>query len=192
MSEPCGHYGRVLTGVVLVGLLIACLIWAGATTGDLTESEYSDKTDVTPEPTAYVGDQVALGGYVVDTDPVVIATRTSGYGQFTLVDANAQLRTTDDPLAQGDRVTAFGTLEDDSMLAVERTLTRDSSETRYMFAASALGGLWVVGRFIRQWHVDRTVLAFAPQERSRGGRSERDDGSTGNRRTARERERQTI
>ncbi|ELZ14090.1 hypothetical protein C477_21260 [Haloterrigena salina JCM 13891] len=161
---------------MLVGLLIGCLIWAGATVGDLTETQYPDETDVTPEPAAYVGDEVTLGGYVVDTDPVVIATRASGYGRFTLVDANAQLRTDDAPLERGDRVTAFGTLEDDSTLVVERTITRESTETRYMILASALGGLWVVGRFVRHWRIDRTALAFVPRERSRNGRSDQGNG----------------
>ncbi|WP_164722040.1 hypothetical protein [Haloterrigena salifodinae] len=187
MSEPYGQSGRILAAIVLVGLLIGCLIWAGATVGDLTETQYPDETDVTPEPAAYVGDEVALGGYVVDTDPVVIATRASGYGRFTLVDANAQLRTDNAPLERGDRVTAFGTLEDDSTLVVERTLTREPTETRYMILASALGGLWVVGRFVRHWCIDRTALAFAPRKRSRSGRSDRGNGprGTGTRPTAR-------
>lgn len=185
MSEPYGHRGRILAGVVLVGLLLGCSVWAGATTGDLTDSAYPDETDVEPNPAAYVGDQVVLGGYVVDTNPVVIATRASGYGRFTLVDADARLRTGDAPLERGDRVTAFGTLADDSTLAVERTVTRDSAETRYMVVASALGGLWVVGRFVRHWRVDRTALAVAPRERSRGGRPDRGGGLNGTRRAGR-------
>lgn len=192
MSEPYGQRGRILAGVVLVGLLAACSVWAGATTGDLTESRYPDETDVTSEPAAYVGDRVALGGYVVDTDPVVIATRASGYGRFTLVDANARLRTDDAPLERGDRVTAFGTLEDDSTLAVERALTRDPSETRYMFVASALGGLWVVGRFVRHWRVDRTGLAIVPRERSPGSRSDHGNGRNGTRQATRASERRTT
>ncbi|SEU05088.1 hypothetical protein [Natrinema hispanicum] len=184
MSEPYGHRSRVLAGVVLVGLLIACLVWAGATIGDLTETEYPDQADVRSEPAAYVGDQVVLGGTVVATDPVVIATRASGYGRFTLEDADARLKTGGAPLERGDRVTAFGTLTAESTLAVERALTRDPAETRYMLVVSALGGLLVVGRFVRHWRVDRTALAFVPRERSRGGHP--DDGPE--RRGARARE----
>ncbi|WP_207225270.1 hypothetical protein [Natrinema hispanicum] len=72
-------------------------------------------------------------------------------------------------------MTAFGTLTAESTLAVERALTRDPAETRYMLVVSALGGLLVVGRFVRHWRVDRTALAFVPRERSRGDRPD-DDG----------------
>lgn len=190
MSEPYGQHGRVLAGFFVVTLLAGSLIWAGATAGDLTESRYPDEVDVTPDRETYVGEQVVLGGRVVDTDPVVIATRASGYGRFTLVDADARLRSGDGPLERGDRVTAFGTLEDDSTLAVERVMTRESSETSYMLLASALGGLWVAGRVVRHWRVDRSALAFVTRERPGSVRTVRDDGPGAARRSAPERERQ--
>ncbi|SDJ84699.1 hypothetical protein [Natronorubrum texcoconense] len=163
MSEPYGQRGRVLAGLVLLALLFGCLVWAGATTGDLTESRYPDEVEVTPDRESYVGDRVVLGGFVVDTDPVVIATRASGYGRFTLVDADAQLKNDDGPLEEGDRVTAFGTLEDESTLVVERTTTRESSETSYMLLVSALGGLVSAWWFVRHWCFDRGALAFVPR-----------------------------
>ncbi|WP_238717376.1 Slp family lipoprotein [Natronorubrum halophilum] len=166
MQFFAGQRGRLLAGVVLGALLGGCLLWAGATPGDPLESAYPDEVEVTPTPEAYVGEQVVLGGRVVDTDPVVIATRASGYGRFTLVNADDRLQNADGPLERGDRVTAFGTLEADSTLVVERTTTRKSSETGYMLAVSAIAGLWVAGRFIRGWRFDRATLAFIPRERS--------------------------
>ncbi|SIS07044.1 hypothetical protein [Natronorubrum thiooxidans] len=154
---------RILAALILVVLLAGCLVWAG-TTPDPLESQYPDETEVTPAPEAYVGEQVVLGGFVVDTDPVVIATRASGYGRFTLVDADDRLQNADGPLAVDDRVTAFGTLEDESTLVVERTTTRETSETAYMYVISAIGGLWVAGRFIRGWRFDWSTLAFVPRE----------------------------
>ena len=166
MSEPYGQRGRAVTALVLLAALSGCLVWAGATPGDPVASAYPDEHEVTPSPEAYVGDRVVLGGFVVETDPVVIATRASGYGRFTLVDVNDRLLNADRPLERDDRVTAFGTLEDDSTLVVERAVTRESSEESYMYLVSALGGLWVAGRFVRQWRVDRSALAFVPRERS--------------------------
>ncbi|MDQ2049328.1 hypothetical protein RBH26_02400 [Natronolimnohabitans sp. A-GB9] len=189
MSEPYGQRGRALAALVLAGLLTGSLVVAGATADDPLESAYPDETDVTPSPETYVGEQVVLGGFVVETDPVVIATRASGYGQFTLVDADDALHNADEPLETDDRVTAFGTLEDESTLAVERTVTREQSETRYMFVVSALAGLWIVGRFARHWQFDRDAVAFVPRARSDDAsehgtdtRPKRDDANGGGRR----------
>ncbi|MHC3438601.1 hypothetical protein ACYJ1Y_10990 [Natrialbaceae archaeon A-gly3] len=158
-----GQRGRLLAGIFLFSLLVGGLVWAGAT-GDPLESEYPTEVDVTPTPETYVGEQVVLGGYVVETDPVVIATRASGYGQFTLVDADEAHQNADGPLEDGDHVSAFGTLEDDSTLVVEHGLTRDQSETSYMYVVSALGGLWVAGRFFQSWRFDRSAFAFVPRD----------------------------
>ncbi|MFC4544476.1 hypothetical protein ACFO5R_21325 [Halosolutus amylolyticus] len=179
-----GHRGRVLAAVVLGTLLVGALLWAGATPGDPMTSEYPDEVEVTPTPEAYVGEQVVLGGFVVDTDPVVIATRASGYGRFTLVGANDRLQNADGPLAEGDRVTAFGTLEDDSTLVVERTTTRASSETRYMLVVSLVGGLWVASRCLRDWRFDRGTLAFVPRGESAAPQASRESarGDGGERR----------
>lgn len=164
MQEPFGQGVRfgaiVVLGVVLVGLTI----WAGASPAEPMEQPGPDETDVTPNPSEYVGEQVTLGGFVVETEPIVIATRASGHGQFTLENGDSSLRTADGPLERGDHVSAFGTLEDESTLATERTVTRDSSEAGYMYAVSLLGGLWVVGQFVRDWRFDRETIAFVPRE----------------------------
>ncbi len=176
MTEPYGQFGRILAGIFLVVLLTGSLVLAGTTTGDPLEGAYPDESDVTPTPEEYVGEQVILGGFVVDTDPVVIATRASGHGQFVLVDVDTATGNIDDPLEINDRVNTFGTLEDDSTLAVERAITRETSESQYMYLVSALGGLWVVWRFINHWQFDWNTLAFVPRAQplaSRvGGRSD--------------------
>ncbi|WP_440769448.1 hypothetical protein [Natronorubrum sp. DTA28] len=191
MSEPYGQRGRVLAGLVLLALLFGCLVWAGATTDDLTESRYPDEVEVTPDRESYVGDRVVLGGFVVDTDPVVIATRASGYGRFTLVGADTQLKNDGGPLEEGDRVTAFGTLEDESTLVVERTTTRESSETSYMLLVSALGGLVSAWWFVRHWRFDRGALAFVPRARPLGLPTARERKASGDRRSTVETERRS-
>ncbi|OIB56534.1 hypothetical protein [Natrialba sp. SSL1] len=164
MAEPFGQRGRLLAALLLLALLFGLMVWAGASPAEPMEQPGPDETDVPQDRAAYVGSEVTLGGEVVDTDPVVIATRASGYGQFTVVDAEDTLVNTDGPLESGDQLSAHGTLEDESTLAADRTVARQSSEMQYMYAVSLLGGLWVVGRFACGWRFDRTRLAFVPRE----------------------------
>ncbi|ADD04374.1 uncharacterized protein Nmag_0790 [Natrialba magadii ATCC 43099] len=164
MAEPFGQRGRLLAALLLFALLFGLMVWAGASPAEPMEQPGPDETDVPQDRAAYVGSEVTLGGEVVSTDPVVIATRASGYGQFTVVDAENALVNTDDPLESGDQLAAYGTLEDESTLVADRTIARQSSEMQYMYAVSALGGLWVVGRFVCGWRFDRTRLAFVPRE----------------------------
>jgi len=101
MQEPFGHRGRLAAGVVLLAVLAGLVLWAGAVPSDLMSGGYPDEVDVTPNREAYVGEQVVLGGRVVDTDPVVIATRASGYGRFTLANADDGLQNSDAPPRAG-------------------------------------------------------------------------------------------
>ncbi|MGQ3410860.1 hypothetical protein ACT4ML_01155 [Natrinema sp. LN54] len=164
MQEPFGQRGRLVAGVALLVVLAGFVCWAGTIPGDLTDSDHPTEVDVTQNREAYVGDHVALGGRVVETDPVVIATRASGSGRFTLVNANEGLQNGDEPLERGDSVTAFGTLEDESTLAVDRTTIGDTAGTAYMLLVSFVAGLWVVGRFARDWRFDFDRLAFVPRD----------------------------
>lgn len=173
---PFGQYGRLFAGVLLLGLLSGSLLWAGTTPEDPLSSPYPDEAEVTPSPESYVGEQVRLGGIVVDTDPVVIATRASGYGRFTVVGAEDHRLNADGPLERSDRVTAVGTLEDESTLAAERVMTGGAAETRAMIVVSFVGGLWVAGRFVRDWRFDRSTLAFVPRETTDSKRGDRHDG----------------
>ncbi|WP_226038873.1 hypothetical protein [Natrinema sp. DC36] len=164
MQEPFGQRGRLVAGVALLAILAGLVLWAGAVPSDLMSGGYPDEVDVTPNREAYVGEQVVLGGRVVDTDPVVIATRASGYGRFTLVNADSGLQNSDASLEQGDRVSAFGTLEDESTLVVDRTTIGDVSGTAYMLVVSFFGGLWAFGRFARDWRFDFGRFAVVPRD----------------------------
>ncbi|MFP8955428.1 hypothetical protein ACLI4Y_01775 [Natrialbaceae archaeon A-CW3] len=166
-GEPFGQRGRLLAGVLLCCLLAGMMVWAGTTPHDPLEHQYPTDVEVTPSPETYVGEQVVLGGQIVDTEPVVIATRASGYGRFVLVDANAQVQNTERSLETGDHVTVFGTLTDEGTLVVEHGLIQNPDDRRYMFLVSVLGGLWVAGRFLNDWRFDRKALAFVPRSDAR-------------------------
>ncbi|WP_252700279.1 Slp family lipoprotein [Natronosalvus vescus] len=172
-SELFGQRGRLFAGILLCCLLAGMMVWAGTTTDDPLEHQYPTDVEVTPTPETYVGEQVVLGGQIVDTDPVVIATRASGYGRFLLVDANDQVQNVDGALETGDHVTVFGTLTDEEALVVEHGLTQNPDDRGYMFLVSILGGLLVAGRFLNGWRFDRKALAFVPRSKA-GSRGNED------------------
>jgi len=103
MQEPFGHRGRLAAGVVLLAVLAGLVLWAGAVPSDLMSGGYPDEVDVTPNREAYVGEQVVLGGRVVDTDPVVIATRPAATAGSPSSNADDGLQNSDAP---SSRVTA--------------------------------------------------------------------------------------
>ncbi|WP_254531734.1 hypothetical protein [Natrinema gelatinilyticum] len=174
--EPFGQVGRLLAGIVLLAALLGLVYWTGATGVEPLERGYPDEVDVTQNREAYVGDRVALGGIVVETDPVVIATQRSGYGRFTVVGAHETLQHSSVTLETGDRVTAFGTLEDESTLVADRTVTDRLRDTLYMVVVSFVAGCWVLGRLVRRWRLDVDRFALVPRSTSPtdGGRRNAD------------------
>ncbi|WP_254763683.1 hypothetical protein [Natrinema marinum] len=165
--EPFGQRGRLVAGTALLAALFLLLCWTGAATAEPLETAYPDGLEVTSNPDAYVGDRVVIGGFVVETDPVVIATRASGYGRFTVVDAADSRLQSAAPLERGDDVTVFGTLTDASTLEADRVLTDELRDTFYMLAVSLVGGCWVLGRLVRGWRIDRDRLALVPRTATR-------------------------
>lgn len=165
--EPFGQGVRLLAIGLVVVALAGLIVWAGASPAEPMESDLPDETEVPNDRAGHVGEAVVLGGEVVETDPVVIATRASGYGQFTVIEADAAVQNTDEPLEVGDQVTASGTLEDEDTLAAERATVQEPGDTQYMMLISLLGGLVVVGRVLRDWRFDLERLAFVPRERAR-------------------------
>ncbi|WP_226482760.1 hypothetical protein [Natrinema amylolyticum] len=143
------------------------------------ESGYPAEDDVTANREGYIGDRVVLSGTVVETDPIVIATRTGGDGRFTVANAADTLQQSTASLETDDRVTAFGTLEDESTLDADRTVTDDLWGSLYMGIVSLIGGCWVLARLVRGWRVDRDRLALVPRTESLTG-----DGHRGTARSA--------
>ena len=80
-------------------------------------NNYPNNDDVAPDPSAHVSQQVTLDGTVVDTDPVIIDV-DDGFDQTRHV----TFEKVNEPVTESQRITAFGTLTDDSTLAVEPAL----------------------------------------------------------------------
>ena len=156
-ADVAGQRARAAAFCALLLALAGLLVLGGTVTPDPSANRFPGEDEVVPTPDAYVGERATLSGTVVETDPTVIrVTGGDAAVDLTLRDADAS----PDP---GDSVTAFGTLRGDRTFDVEGMFVREPWELRYMFAASFLGGLWVLAR---QWRFDRAELAFVPRARS--------------------------
>jgi|GEM_PF-975944 len=160
--EPFGQSGRLLASVALLIALVGLLSWAGTAAVDPLERTYPDEADVTPDRESYIGDRIVLDGAVVETDPLVIATQSTGNGRFTVVRTADTLERSTGPLETGDRVTVFGTLEDASTLDADRTISTALWESLYMVVISFVAGCWVLARLVRGWRVDWGRGALVP------------------------------
>ncbi len=150
---------RALAILVLLAVLGGLFVVAGTDRPNPDAGDYPSADEVGPNPDAYVGDPVSLGGRVVATDPVVVAVPYGTGGTY-----RARVTGLDRPVSEGDYVTAFGTLSDPSTLAVDRVILREPWEMWYMYLVSFVGGAWVLARILRRWRFDADRLAVVPRD----------------------------
>jgi hypothetical protein len=137
--------------VVLGGLCV----WYGALSPAPALGDYPDNAVVAEDTESVVGEDVAVVGRVVDTDPLTISVGSDG--------ERRELRLTGTSVTadRGDTVRAFGTLTDTSTLAVEGAFAVPPRGHYYAWGISFLAGLWVLGRLLRHSRLDRGTLALA-------------------------------
>lgn len=158
IADASEHRPRVLAFCVLVLCLVGLLVWAGTIGPNPAMNDFPGNGEVGPNPEAYVGERVGIGGVVVATQPVVIEMEYGLDGRHEITLTNL-----DESVEVGQDVSAFGTLTDEQTLAVERALVRSPWERWYMFVVSFLGGVWVLARLVRDWRVDADRLALVPR-----------------------------
>lgn len=135
------------------------LVAHGTTAPDPDRHHYPENEHVAESYDRYVGSGVVVAGDVAATDPVVLRG-SNGAGETFEV----RLTGTDRDLEPGDSVWLYGTARPDRTVAVETAIVRSDWEFQYMYVASALGGLLVLGRFVDGWRFDASRLAFRPRE----------------------------
>ena len=145
--------------VVLFALLLAgSFVWYGTVDPDPADNSYPGSDEIGQNPDAYLGDHVSIDGTVVSHDPLQVET---SYG----LDSTTTLEITgvDDPPPIGHTLNLFGTLTEPTVIHAENTISRAPWEATYLYIVSFLGGLWVLGRLVQHWRVDRTTRSVIPR-----------------------------
>ena len=142
---------------VLLVVLAGLFVWAGTIEPDPADNNFPENEDVLDNPDQYLGQQVSIGGTVINTDPLTIETAFEGETvTFTIENANPEV-------SNGDQLTAFGTLEPDNRITAENVVHREPWEAYYMYIVSLLAGLWVLGRLVNTWTVDTDQWTVVPR-----------------------------
>lgn len=151
--------GRRLIGIfLLLGCLFGLLVWFGSLAPAPAVGAYPDDTNLGTNYDAWVGEKASLTGEVVETDPLTIVAEYSAGERIRL-----RVTGTDLQPAPGDRLTVFGVVKPDRTLHVQTAYIVPSSGYTYMYTVSFIAGLWVLGRLVRTWRIDRQTWSLEPR-----------------------------
>ncbi len=147
-------------GIVIIALLIILLllfIWYGSLSPSPEKGRFPGNDELVEDYERYKGDEVEIGGEVIETDPVTIEIESG--------DSTIELKIEDlqEEPDKGDRLTVFGTAEDDKTVRAENEIVRPYWRYRYMYGISLFGAAWVGLRLIGGWRLDKEKFAFEPR-----------------------------
>lgn len=150
---------RAVIAGALLALLVGLAVWYGSLAPNPAMGAYPGDDDLAADYDRYVGEHVTVGGRVVATDPVVMHARVDA--QTTL-----ELTITDTPggVAVGDHVRVFGVVEPGATIRAIRVIAQPPTRVWYAYTVSFLAGLWVLGRLVRDWTIDRGAWGIARRE----------------------------
>lgn len=152
-----GDLVRFALIAVLLVVLAGLFVWAGTIEPDPADNNFPGNDEVFADPDEYVGQQVSVGGTVVNTNPLTVETTVEGE-RVTFIVENANL-----DVSTGDQLSAFGTLQSDHTVTATNVVHREPWEAHYMYAVSFLAGLWVLARLLNRWTVDTDHWTVIPR-----------------------------
>lgn len=145
---------RALALMVLFGALVGLCVWYGSLGPDPAAWALPGEEELATDYDRYVGERVAVGGTVASVEPVVIV---AGYG----VDGELRLAVDGvptDSVAVGDSLRVYGVARADGSIGALNAVAVPRWGYWYMYPASFLAGLWVLGRIVRHWRLEEWGL----------------------------------
>lgn len=114
-------------------------------------------------PDPYLGEQVATGGRVVGTNPLVLELPGQpGTPRLTLTHTSLAA-------SEGAKVRAFGVLTGPRTIAVTNAFVVPQQGLWFTWTVSFLAGVWVLARIVRDWTIEREPAGLVPRNRRPDG-----------------------
>jgi len=152
---------RALALLVLLSALFGLVVWHGTLDPAPDAWDLPGQEHVATDGDRYVGERVSVEGRTRGTDPVVIA---ADYG----VDSEIRLRVVgldaDVSGQAGDSLRVYGIFEGDRTVRSLNAFVVPTWGAWYTWSISFLSGLWVLGRIVRHWRIDRDPPGLARRE----------------------------
>lgn len=154
---------RVVTLCGLLGVLAVLAVWFGIPSPlDPRLGQTPTADHLASAPDASVGQYVQVTGTVVRTDPVIVTAEYeywSGdrYRTGQLEVTVTGLTTTVTP---GQTLQVYGVVQPDGTIDATTSVVIPPANRQYMYGISALAGLWVLARLVRDWTVAWDTLAI--------------------------------
>jgi len=148
---------RALAVITLLLILLLLFIWYGSISPVPEKGRFAGNDELVEDYEKYVYQEVEIGGEVIETDPVTIEIES---GDRTL---RLKLLDLQEEPDKGDRLTVFGTAEENKTIHVQNALIRPSWRYWYMYGISFVGAGWIGLRLIGGWSFDKEKFAFEPR-----------------------------
>ncbi|MFW6065060.1 MAG: hypothetical protein ACOC8Y_05745 [Candidatus Natronoplasma sp.] len=148
---------RALAVIALLIILSSLFIWFGSLSPAPEKGRFPGNDELVEDYDRYIDKEVEIGGEVIETDPTTIEIESG--------DRTLQLKIVDleNEVDQGDRLSVFGTVEEDKTVRVQNSIIRPSWQYRYMYGISLVGAVWAGLRLIGGWRFDKEKFAFEPR-----------------------------
>lgn len=157
--------GRLVGVVFLLVILGGLCVGFGVQQSVVRDTSFPGTEDLAYDYDGHVGRIAYVGGQVIDTNPVVIEAEYDYYAageQHTGV-LRLTIHDVPKPVKEGQILRTYAVVRPNNELVARNNLVIPQWHYWYMYAVSAVAGVWVLGRLIRGLGIDRTYLALLPR-----------------------------
>ncbi len=149
---------RLLIIILILLILTFFFIWYGSLGPNPEKGSYPNQEHLIEDYDAYIGEEVEVGGKVVETDPVRIEAEHG--------DESIELNITgvEESVEKGDRLTVYGTVEEEQTIEAENAVIQPVVNWLYMYLISGIAAFWVFLRIVKQWRWDSETASLKVRE----------------------------